>query len=100
MLSSARDSIKRQSGFYDNVIAWATAKAPLPEQSISIEEAISAYTIMPAKIIGMGNQRGKIAVGYEANFAVLKNNLLAMLPSEISDTLIAETWIKGKKIFG
>ena len=81
-------------------LAWATAKAPLPEQRISMEEAITAYTATPAHIVGMDNQRGKIAVGYEANFAVLQNNLLAMLPSEISDTLIAETWIKGKKIFG
>lgn len=80
-------------------IAWAVAKAPLPEQSISMEEALRAYTATPAEIVGMGTRRGKIAPGYEASFAVLKNNLLASSASEISDTPIIETWIKGEKIW-
>ena len=81
-------------------LAWATARAPLPEQRISMAEAIKAYTTTPAEIVGMGNRRGKIAPGYEANFAVVKNNLFAISPSEISDTPVMETWIKGQKIFG
>jgi len=80
-------------------IAWAVAKAPLPEESISMEEALRAYTATPAQIVGMGHRRGKVAPGYEANFAVLKNNLLTLPPSEIFDALLLETWIRGEKIW-
>lgn len=81
-------------------LAWATARAPMPEQSISTEEALKAYTTTPAQIVGAGNQRGKIASGYEADFVVLKNNPIAVPISEISDASVIETWVKGKKIFG
>ncbi|MEK7541395.1 MAG: amidohydrolase family protein [Patescibacteria group bacterium] len=81
-------------------LAWAVAKAPLPEQRISMEEALRAYAATPAEVVGMGHRRGKIAPGYEANFAVMKNNLLAVPPSKISDALVTETWVRGRKVFG
>lgn len=80
-------------------LAWAVAKAPIAEERISMEEALRAYTATPAEIVGMGHQRGVIAPGYEANFAVIKNDLFTVPPAEISDIVVAETWIKGKKIF-
>ena len=81
-------------------LGWAVGKAPLPEQRISMEEAVRAYTLTPAEIVGMGHRRGKIASGYEANFVVIKNDLFAVAPPDIADITVAETWMRGKKIFG
>ncbi len=78
-------------------IAWAVAKAPFAHQRITLEEAISAYTAAPATIAGMGRVRGKIAVGMEANFAVLEKNPFTIAPSEIGNISMKTTWIKGKK---
>ncbi|GEM_PF-2311504 len=80
-------------------LAWAVAKAPVPKQRITMEEALRAYTTTPAEIVSMGQRRGRIAPGYEANFVVLRNNLFASPASEISGMPVAETWIKAKKVW-
>ncbi|MFY9462842.1 MAG: amidohydrolase [Candidatus Sungiibacteriota bacterium] len=80
-------------------IAWAVAKAPFEHQRITLEEAIGAYTAAPATVAGMDRIRGKIAAGYEANFAVLEKNPFAVAPSEIGNISIQATWIKGKRFF-
>ncbi len=78
-------------------IAWAVGKAPFAHQKITTEEAVSAYTSAPATVAGMGRVRGKIAVGMEANLAVLEKNPLAVAPSEIGNIPIQSVWIKGKR---
>jgi N-acetylglucosamine-6-phosphate deacetylase len=43
--------------------------------NISIEDAIKMCSLYPAQVIGLGEQYGKIAPGYAAQFLVLDNNL-------------------------
>lgn len=79
-------------------IAWATAKAPSPEQHISIDEAVAAYTQGGAYAVEMDDRRGKIAPGYEANFVVLEKDIFTVSPSGIENIAVLETWIRGKKV--
>lgn len=81
-------------------LAWAVAQPPVPEQGITMPEALAAYTATPAAVAGASERRGKIAVGHEANFAVMSDNLFAVPPPQISAISIVQTWIRGKKVFG
>lgn len=78
-------------------IRWATIEAPFDHQRLTLDESIDAYTITPARIIGTDNAHGKIAKGYEANFAVFaKNPFSATSGTKVS--LPDEVWHRGVKI--
>lgn len=76
-------------------IRWATEKAPFPAQKITVEEALRAYTESPAKAVGAGAKRGRIATGYEASFVIMDKNLID-LPAECK---VKEAWIRGNKVY-
>ena len=59
-----------------------------PEEAISLEEAIKAYTITPAYILGWENKIGSIEEGKYADMVILDNNLFEIEPSEISEVKI------------
>lgn len=52
---------------------------------IDLPEAVKLVSANPAKVIGLGHRKGKLAVGYDADFVVLDENLNVM-----------ETWIGGE----
>lgn len=77
-------------------IRWATCEAPSPHQQLTHDEAIRAYTQIPAAIIGAGQRRGKIATGYEANFAVFAKDPFTTA-SDDKDMEPREVWRRGVK---
>ena len=79
---------------------WAVAKAPHDIQRLTIREALRCYTETPAEIVGCGHLRGKIALGYEANFTVLDKDPLKQEAWQKSDaTHVREVWIKGRRLY-
>lgn len=66
-----------------------------PEATISMREAIQAYTTGAAYAAGMENHSGKLAAGYLADLIVLDKNLLQISPDEILDTQILGTMVGG-----
>jgi len=70
-----------------------------PEQRISIEEAIRAYTYNTAYANFEEKIKGSIEVHKVADLVVLTKNLLSIPPREILDAKIAYTIVAGRIIY-
>ncbi|MEC9373856.1 MAG: amidohydrolase family protein, partial [Planctomycetota bacterium] len=71
----------------------------VPEQSISIEEALHAYTRAAAFCLHSEAQTGAIREGFEASFVILDRDLLAIDPSEIGEVRPVLTCVRGEVVF-
>ncbi len=70
-----------------------------PGESISIEQALSAYTQNAATISGLENY-GYIDEGAKADFIMLNQNPLTTSKENISSLKVCSTFINGKQVFG
>jgi len=70
-----------------------------PEERISVEEAIEAYTINNAYAAFDDDIRGSIETGKLADITVFDRNLLEIPHSEILDTEVVMTIVDGKVVF-
>jgi predicted amidohydrolase YtcJ len=70
-----------------------------PQEKITIEEAIQAYTLNTAYAAFEEDIKGSIEVGKLADFVVLSDNLLTMNPDAIKDVLVLTTVVGGKVVF-
>lgn len=69
----------------------------LPEQKMSIEQAIRAYTIESAYTTNEEHKKGTIATGKLADFVVLDRDLFSLQDDEdILRTQVLETYVGGK----
>lgn len=71
----------------------------LPEQKISVYEAIKAYTINAAYTSFEENIKGSLSVGKLADLVILDKNIFEIEPVEIKNTNILMTIIGGKIIY-
>lgn len=71
----------------------------IPEQKISIEEAIKCYTINSAYAAFEENIKGSIEVGKLADLIVLSDDILAIDPVKIKDAEVIMTVFDGKIIY-
>ena len=55
---------------------------------IDLPEAVKMVSTYPAKIIGVDDRKGKLEIGYDADFVVLDSNLEVL-----------QTWIAGEQYF-
>lgn len=72
----------------------------LPEQKISIEEALIAYTRTNAYAGFQDDRLGVIAPGFLADFVVMDADLLTIDPARITKTAVLRTVVGGKQRFG
>lgn len=69
----------------------------LPEEKLSLTEAIELFTLGGAKAAGESGQRGTIAIGKYADFTVVDRCLHdAMDPDELLKTKIRMTIVNGE----
>ena len=68
----------------------------LPEQELTVFEAVSLYTSGSAKAIGRENKRGLILPGFDADFTIL-NNVLEK--TNILSTSVVKTVVAGEIVF-
>ena len=71
-----------------------------PEQRVSLEEAITAYTVGSAYAEGMEGLKGKLREGYLADVAVFQRNLFDLEPREWLDIPVVLTVVGGRISFG
>ncbi|MFX0025910.1 MAG: amidohydrolase [Candidatus Hermodarchaeota archaeon] len=79
--------------------ALVTRNNFIPEQCISIEEAIKTYTINAAYAAFEESIKGTIEVGKLADFVILDKNPLELPKDRIRDIQIMETIIRGKTVY-
>ena len=70
-----------------------------PEQKISVEEALKAYTINNAIAAFEGETRGSLKAGKLADITVCDLNLLEIDPSEILEMNVEMTILDGEIVF-
>ena len=71
----------------------------LPEQRISLEEALKAYTIDGAWLAGHEELTGSIELGKAADLVVLERNLFEVEPMEISRVEVQRTLLEGNTVY-
>ncbi|NOT36023.1 MAG: amidohydrolase [Saprospiraceae bacterium] len=68
-------------------------------QEISLEDAVKAYTINAAYVMRQENKVGTLEVGKEADLILLDRNIFTIPATEISETKVQSTYLKGKLVY-
>jgi predicted amidohydrolase YtcJ len=71
----------------------------VPEEKITVEEALRAYTSVNAYGVFAEASRGKLAPGYAADLAVVDRDLTAIAPEDIKSAAVVATVVGGKVVF-
>jgi len=70
-----------------------------PEEAITVEQAIQAYTLNPAFILGWEEKIGSIEIGKLADMVIIDRNPLEVPAADISETRVLTTVFGGEVIF-
>ena len=71
----------------------------IPEQKITVEEALRAYTINAAFASFEEEIKGSLEPGKLADFVVLERDITLIPPPEIKDVVVLMTVVGGKAVF-
>jgi hypothetical protein len=87
------DAVFRESpsGLYEGT--W------YPEQALTFEQALHAYTQIGADLSGWGDQIGSISIGKYADFVILDQTLSKPVGRELKSTKVAKTYFAGQLVF-
>ena len=68
----------------------------VPEQKITVEEALKGYTLGAASASFEESRKGKLAAGYMADMVMLERNLFEIPPEQIRHVAVLMTVVGGK----
>lgn len=71
----------------------------VPEQKITVEQALKGYTVNGAYASFEENIKGTLEPGKLADFAVLSDDITKMDPIKIREARVLQTYVGGKKVF-
>ena len=74
-------------------------KTYYPEQKLTIEQAIAAYTTGSAFAEFAEKEKGKLQPGMLADFVVLDRDITSVLPPKILETKVLRTVVGGKTVY-
>jgi predicted amidohydrolase YtcJ len=77
----------------------AGTKEYFPEQKVTIEQALAAYTTGASYAQFAEKEKGTLAPGMLADFVVLDRDLTKVAPSEILKTQVLRTVVGGKTVY-
>ena len=92
-LAQLADAVLRESpyGLHDG--PW------YPEQALSFEQALHAYTQANADLSAWGGEIGSLTVGKWADFVVLDGPLADEPRRSLLERRVAETWMAGRRVY-
>lgn len=70
-----------------------------PEQSLSVEQAVRAYTIGAAYASGEEDWKGTLEPGKAADFVCLSDDIFNMRPEEIHKVRVVRTVVGGRTVY-
>ena len=70
-----------------------------PEQALTLDEAIAAYTTASSQALGLSEITGSLETGKSADFIVLNQNPWKVPVTDLADTRADETWFAGECVF-
>lgn len=70
-----------------------------PEQAITLDEAMAAFTVNAAEAMGLGRETGSLVAGKSADFVVLDRDPFAHSAQELVRTTVTETWFAGRRVY-
>jgi predicted amidohydrolase YtcJ len=71
----------------------------VPQEKISVEEALRAYTMGNAYGVFAEDRRGKLAPGYLADLALIDRDLTRIPPEELEQAAIRATVVGGRVVY-
>lgn len=71
----------------------------IPEQKLSVEEALRAYTIEAAYASFEENRKGSLSVGKLADLVVLDKDITTIAPEQIQTAQVLTTLVGGKVVY-
>jgi predicted amidohydrolase YtcJ len=71
----------------------------VPQEKISVEEALRAYTAGNAYGVFAEDRRGKLVPGYLADLVLLDRDLTRMAPEEIEHAAVSATIVGGRVVY-
>ncbi|MEQ1645402.1 MAG: amidohydrolase family protein, partial [Pyrinomonadaceae bacterium] len=71
----------------------------LPEQKISVDEAVRAFTWGSAYAEFQEGDKGTLAPGMLADFVMLSDDIFSIDPTKIRDVIVLTTVVNGKVVF-
>lgn len=70
-----------------------------PEQALTVEQAVAAFTREPARAMGLGEVAGMLAPGYSADFIALDQDIFEIDPGAIHQSTVLQTWVEGRVVY-
>jgi predicted amidohydrolase YtcJ len=70
-----------------------------PEERLTLEEAIRAYTVTPAWAFFEEDLKGSVEVGKYADLVILERDILTVNPLEIKDIPVLRTMTNGEFVY-
>ena len=71
----------------------------LPQQKLTVQEAVALYTTGSAYTSYEENVKGKLCPGYLADFIVLSQDIFSIPENEIVNTKVEQTYLGGKLVY-
>ena len=71
----------------------------MPEEKLSLEEAVRCYTVNSAKSVGMGEKLGSLDTGKYADMIVLDRNIFEVPMEEVKKVKVLTTIVNGNIIY-
>jgi predicted amidohydrolase YtcJ len=70
-----------------------------PEQKLTIQEAVAAYTMGSAYAEFQDSEKGSITAGKLADLVILSDDVLSIPPEKIRDVKVLKTIVGGKIVY-
>jgi predicted amidohydrolase YtcJ len=79
------------------------AKPPegwVPKERLTLDEALTAYTMGSAVQAGENHLWGDLAIGKRADIAMLDSDIHALEPMQVRRAKVVGTWLGGVRVHG